>query len=197
MRKLRDICTKNNVLLILDEIQTGFCRTGKKFAFHHEGIKPDAITVGKALGGGCIPISAVLSSRKLLGVFTPGSHGSTFGGNPLACAVGMAAIEVLEDEKLDERAEEMGTYFKDKLLGLQKKSPLIKEVRGIGLLIAIEIVRDKNLKARQITEKLMENGKLAKETHDYTIRYAPPLVIKKEDIDWAYSIIEKVLQSFT
>ena len=109
----------------------------------------------------------------------------------------MAAIDVLEDEKLDERAEEMGTYFKDKLLGLQKKSPLIKEVRGIGLLIAIEIVRDKNLKARQITEKLMENGILAKETHDYTIRFAPPLVIKKEDIDWAYSIIEKVLQSFT
>lgn len=197
LNKLRDICTKNNVLLILDEIQTGFCRTGKKFAFMHEGIKPDAITVGKALGGGCIPVSAVLSSRKLLGVFTPGSHGSTFGGNPLACAVGMAAIDVLEDEKLDERAEELGTYFKDKLLGLQKKAPIIKEVRGIGLLIAIEIVRDKNFKARQITEKLMENGILAKETHEYTIRFAPPLVIKKEDIDWAYSIIEKIILSFT
>lgn len=197
LKQIREACTKNNVLMILDEIQTGFCRTGKKFAFQHENIKPDAITVGKALGGGCIPVSAVLSSRKLLEVFTPGTHGSTFGGNPLACAVGMAAIDVLIDENLDKQAEEMGKYFKDKLLGLQKKSSIIKEVRGIGLLIAIEIIRDKNFKARQITEKLMENGILAKETHEYTIRFAPPLVIKKEDIDWAYSVIEKVILSFT
>ena len=196
LKQLREICSSNNVLLVLDEIQTGFCRTGKKFAFQHEGIKPDAITVGKALGGGCIPISAVLASRKLLGVFTPGSHGSTFGGNPLACAVGMAAIEVLVEEQLDKRADEMGAYFKNKLLDLQKKVPFIKEVRGIGLLIAIEIDRDKNFKARQITEKLMEQGVLAKETHEYTIRFAPPLVIQKEDIDWAYDIIEKVILSF-
>ena len=195
LKKIRDTCTANNVLMILDEIQTGFCRTGKRFAFQHEGIKPDAITVGKALGGGCIPVSAVLSSRKLLGVFTPGSHGSTFGGNPLACAVGMESINVLVDEKLDEQAEELGNYFKEKLLSLKQKTSIIKEVRGIGLLIAIEIVRDKNFKARQITEKLMEKGVLAKETHEYTIRFAPPLVITKEDIDWAYNIIEQVLLS--
>ena len=196
LKQLRDLCTANNVLLVLDEIQTGFCRTGKKFAFQHENIKPDAITVGKALGGGCIPISAVLSSKKLLGVFTPGSHGSTFGGNPLACAVGMAAIDVLVEEQLDKRAAEVGTYFKNKLLDLQKKTSIIKEVRGIGLLIAIEIVRNKNFKARQVTEKLMEHGVLAKETHEYTIRFAPPLVITKEDIDWVYDIIEKVMLSF-
>ena len=196
MKKIREVCTKNNVLFILDEIQTGFCRTGKRFAFQHEGIKPDAITVGKALGGGCIPVSAVLSSKQLLGVFTPGSHGSTFGGNPLACAVGMAAIDVLVDEKLDKQAEEVGNYFKEKLMDLKQKVSIIKEVRGIGLLIAIELVRDKNFKARQVTEKLMENGILAKETHDYTIRFATPLIITKKDIDWAYSIIEKVVMSF-
>ena len=196
LKKIREVCTKNNVLFILDEIQTGFCRTGKRFAFQHEGIKPDAITVGKALGGGCIPVSAVLSSKQLLGVFTPGSHGSTFGGNPLACAVGMAAIDVLVDEKLDKQAEEVGNYFKEKLMDLKQKVSIIKEVRGIGLLIAIELVRDKNFKARQVTEKLMENGILAKETHDYTIRFAPPLIITKKDIDWAYSIIEKVVMSF-
>ena len=196
LKKIREVCTKNNVLFILDEIQTGFCRTGKRFAFQHEGIKPDAITVGKALGGGCIPVSAVLSSKQLLGVFTPGSHGSTFGGNPLACAVGMAAIDVLVDEKLDKQAEEVGNYFKEKLMNLKQKVSIIKEVRGIGLLIAIELVREKNFKARQVTEKLMENGILAKETHDYTIRFAPPLIITNKDIDWAYSIIEKVVMSF-
>lgn len=196
LKNLRKTCTKNNVLFILDEIQTGFCRTGKKFAFEHEDIRPDAITVGKALGGGCIPVSAVLASKKLLEVFTPGSHGSTFGGNPLACAVGMAALDVLIDEELDKNSAELGSYFKDKLIKLQEKTSIIKEVRGLGLFIAVELVRDKGFKARQITEKLMENGVLAKETHEYTIRFAPPLVITKQDIDWAYSIIEKVILSF-
>jgi ornithine--oxo-acid transaminase len=196
LKAIRETCTKNNVLMILDEIQTGFCRTGKTFAFQHEDIKPDAITVGKALGGGILPVSAVLSSKEILGLFTPGSHGSTFGGNPLACVVGMTAIDVLIDEKLDKQSEEVGKYFKDKLLTLKEKTSIIKEIRGLGLFIALELVRDKSFKARQVTEKLMEYGVLAKETHEYTIRFAPPLVITKKDIDWAFDIIEKVILSF-
>lgn len=195
LKAVREVCTKNNVLLILDEIQTGFCRTGKRFAFMHEGIQPDMITVGKALGGGVLPVSAALSSKEVMKVITPGTHGSTFGGNPLACAVGEAAIDVLVEEKLDERATELGNYFREQLSGLVEESPLVQEVRGKGLLLAIELDRSKGVVARQITMVLKERGILAKETHTYIIRFAPPLVITKEDIDWATKHIREAILS--
>src|SRR5208337_2913986 len=191
LRKVRDICTKNNVLLILDEIQTGFCRTGKMFCFQYEGVKPDILLVAKALGGGIMPISAVLSSKEVMSVFTPGSHGSTFGGNPLACAIGIAALDVLIDEKLDKRATKLGAYFMKRLK--EMNNPLFKEVRGKGLLIAVELTKEAG-PARKYTEALMRNGLLAKETHDTTIRFAPPLIIKKEEIDTAISIIKKTIK---
>jgi len=191
LKQVREICTKNNVLLMLDEIQTGFCRTGKMFCFQHEGIKPDILLVAKALGGGIMPISAVLTSREIMSVFTPGSHGSTFGGNPLACAVGEAALDVLIDEKLDKRAAKLGPYFMKRLKEL--KNPLFKEVRGKGLLIAVELTKDAG-PARKHNEALMRNGLLAKETHDTTIRFAPPLIIKKEEIDTAIEIIKKTIK---
>ena len=191
LKKVREICTKNHVLLMLDEIQTGFCRTGRMFCFMHEGIKPDILLVGKALGGGLMPISAVLSSKEIMSVFTPGSHGSTFGGNPLACAIGTAALAVLVDEELDRRSEELGSYFMKQLQNLN--NPLFKEIRGRGLLIAVELTPEAG-PARKYTEALMRNGLLAKETHESTIRFAPPLVIKKEEIDEAIRIIEKVLR---
>jgi len=191
LKQVREICTKNNVLLMLDEIQTGFCRTGKMFCFQHEGIKPDILLVAKALGGGIMPISAVLTSKEIMSVFTPGSHGSTFGGNPLACAVGEAALDVLIDEKLDKRAAKHGAYFMKRLKELQ--NPFFKEVRGKGLLIAVELTKDAG-PARKHTEALMRNGLLAKETHDTTIRFAPPLIIKKEEIDEAIEIIKKTMK---
>jgi ornithine--oxo-acid transaminase len=190
LKKVREICTKHNVLFIADEIQTGFCRTGKMFCFQHDGIKPDVMLVAKALGGGIVPVSAVLSSKEIMGVFTPGTHGSTFGGNPFACAVATAALDVLLDEKLDKRAEEMGAYFMAQLNGL--KNPLFKEVRGKGLLIAVQLT-EKAGPARKYTEALMRNGLLAKETHTTTIRFAPPLVITKEQIDEAVAVIKKVI----
>jgi ornithine--oxo-acid transaminase len=190
LKKVREICTKHNVLLVVDEIQTGFCRTGKMFCFQHDGIKPDVMLVAKALGGGIVPVSAVLASKEIMGVFTPGTHGSTFGGNPFACAVATAALDVLLDEKLDKRAEEMGNYFMKKLRELQ--NPLFKEVRGKGLLIAVQLT-EKAGPARKYTEELMRNGLLAKETHTTTIRFAPPLVITKEQIDEAVGIIKKVI----
>ena len=162
LKKVREICTKNNVLLMLDEIQTGFCRTGKMFCFQHEGIKPDILLVAKALGGGLMPISAVLSSKEIMSVFTPGSHGSTFGGNPLACAIGMAALDVLIDEKLDERSAKLGAYFMKRLKELN--NPMFKEIRGKGLLIAVDLQKEAG-PARKYTEALMRNGLLAKETH--------------------------------
>ncbi len=191
LRKVRDICTKNNVLLMLDEIQTGFCRTGKMFCFQYEGVKPDILLVAKALGGGIMPISAVLSSKEIMSVFTPGSHGSTFGGNPLACAIGIAALDVLIDEKLDKRATKLGAYFMKRLK--EMNNPLFKEVRGKGLLIAVELTKEAG-PARKYTEALMRNGLLAKETHDTTIRFAPPLIIKKEEIDTAIGIIKKTIK---
>jgi len=191
LRKVRDICTKNNVLLMLDEIQTGFCRTGKMFCFQYEGVKPDILLVAKALGGGIMPISAVLSSKEIMSVFTPGSHGSTFGGNPLACAIGIAALDVLIDEKLDKRATKLGAYFMKRLK--EMNNPLFKEVRGKGLLIAVELTKEAG-PARKYAEALMRNGLLAKETHDTTIRFAPPLIIKKEEIDTAISIIKKTIK---
>ncbi|OGR65070.1 MAG: ornithine--oxo-acid transaminase [Elusimicrobia bacterium GWB2_63_22] len=182
-----DLCKANRVLFVADEIQTGFGRTGKKFACDYENVKPDMITMGKALGGGVLPISAVVSSKEVLGVFNPGDHGSTFGGNPLACAVAREALKVLTEEKLVENSYEMGKYFTDKLRSIKGKH--IKEVRGKGLLIGVEM----DCAARPYCEQLMALGLLAKETHDHVIRFAPPLVITQKEIDWAFRRIKKVL----
>ena len=187
LKRAAEICRKNRVLLIADEIQSGLGRTGKLFAFEHEGIRPDAVIIGKALAGGFYPVSAVLASKEVLGVFHPGDHGSTFGGNPLGCAVARAALQVLVDEKLIERSAELGDYFLKKLQGLS--SPDIHEVRGKGLWIGIEL----NTPARPFCEGLKQLGVLCKETHDVVIRIAPPLVITKPEIDWAFDRIAKVL----
>ncbi|MDD4308204.1 MAG: ornithine--oxo-acid transaminase [Thermoplasmata archaeon] len=191
LKEIRSICKKHNVLLMLDEVQTGFCRTGRMFCFQHEGIKPDILLVGKALGGGMMPVSAAIASKEIMSVMTPGDHGSTFGGNPLACAIGTASLEVLIDEKLDQKAAEMGAYFMEKLRAIKNKK--IKTVRGMGLLIAIELTPEAG-PARQYTEALKDNGLLAKETHQTTIRFAPPLVITRKEIDKAVRIIRRVLK---
>ena len=182
------ICRQNRVLFIADEIQSGLGRTGKLFAFMHENIRPDAVIVGKALSGGFYPVSAVLASKEVLGVFNPGDHGSTFGGNPLACAVARTALRVLVEEKMVERSAENGAYFLERLRTL--RSPDLKEVRGIGLWIGIEL----KSKARPYCEKLKDEGILCKETHDHVIRIAPPLVIKRDEIDWAFERIKKVIE---
>ncbi|MEO0238377.1 MAG: ornithine--oxo-acid transaminase [candidate division WOR-3 bacterium] len=191
-KAIREITKKHNVLLMADEIQTGFGRTGTLFAMDREGVKPDILIVGKALGGGVYPVSAILANNDVMDVFRPGDHGSTFGGNPLAAAVGMAAIDVIIEERLPERAEELGNYFMKRLREIN--SPYVKEVRGRGLLIGVEIKKEYGT-ARPFCEKLMELGILAKETHDQVIRFAPPLVITKEEIDWALERIEKVLKA--
>lgn len=192
LKKVAEICKKHNVLLIVDEIQTGLCRTGRKFAFQHEeGVRPDMVIIGKALSGGFYPISAVLADADLMGLFQPGEHGSTFGGNPLAAAIGRAAIGVLRDEKLDERADELGNYFIEQLSEIPSKH--VKEVRGRGLLIGVELHPAAG-GARRFCEALKSRGILAKETHDHVIRFAPPLVIDKETIDWALPKIREVLQ---
>jgi ornithine--oxo-acid transaminase len=193
LKGLRKICDEKGILLVIDEIQTGFGRTGKMFAFEHEGIKPDVLCVGKALGGGLYPVSAALSSREIMSVFTPGSHGSTFGGNPLGSAIASAALDVLVDEDLCERSVEMGAYFVKKLKELN--CPRIKEIRAKGLLIGAEFHLGPGETVRPVCEKLMENGVLAKDTHEKTIRFAPPLVISKEEIDWAMERIGKVFAS--
>jgi ornithine--oxo-acid transaminase len=190
LREAKSVCEKHNVLLMLDEIQTGFCRTGKMFAWMHEETKPDILMVGKALGGGVYPVSAALASKDIMSVIGPGDHGSTFGGNPLACAVATAALDVLIDEKLDKRAEVMGERFRKGLRAL--RSDKVKEVRGMGLLNAIEIKPGAG-KARGYTEKLKGLGVLAKETHEVTIRFAPPLVISDDQIDW---LVEKIGEAF-
>lgn len=190
LKGLADIAEAHNILLGVDEIQTGLCRTGKLFAFMHDGIDPDIIIMGKALGGGVFPVSAIAANRDILGVFEPGSHGSTFGGNPLGCAVAIAAIDVLLDEKMADRAAELGTYFMDQLKAMN--SDKIKLVRGKGLLIGV-VLHDSAGKARQYTSRLKEKGLLCKETHDWIIRFAPPLVIKREEIDWAMEKIREVL----
>jgi len=189
-KKIREITKKYNVLLIADEIQTGFGRTGTLFAMDREGVKPDILVVGKALGGGIYPVSAILADDDIMDVFKPGDHGSTFGGNPLASAVGMASLEVILEEKLPERAEELGNYFMEELRKIN--SPYVKEVRGRGLLVGVEIKKE-IATARPFCEKLMKLGILAKETHEQVIRFAPPLIIKKEEIDWALERIRKVL----
>ncbi|MFA6093740.1 MAG: ornithine--oxo-acid transaminase [Elusimicrobiota bacterium] len=190
LQQVRNLCTKNGVLLMFDEIQTGLGRTGKMFAFEHENVRPDVLILGKALGGGILPISAVLASREVMGVFKPGDHGSTFGGNPLACAVSRAALRILEDDGLVEHANELGEYLMERLCEIQ--SPHIKEIRGKGLLIGIELKPEAG-GARRFCEMLMAEGMLCKETHEHVIRLAPPLVIDKKEIDWACARIKKVL----
>ncbi len=188
LKEAAAICRENRVLLIADEIQAGLGRTGKLFAYMHEGITPDVVIVGKALSGGFYPVSAVLASKEVLGVFHPGDHGSTFGGNPLACAIARAALRVLVDENLVHRSAELGDYFLTKLKTLQ--SPHIREVRGRGLWIAIEL----DVAARPYCEALQKLGILCKETHEHVIRIAPPLVISREEIFWAFERIKKVVE---
>lgn len=191
LKEAEKICKENNVLMVADEIQTGLGRTGKLFCYNWEGINPDVLIVGKALGGGIMPISAVLANKDIMGVFTPGEHGSTFGGNPLACEIAIAAMDVLIEDKLIDRSNEMGEYFMTKLKTLT--SPLIKEVRGKGLLIGLELKKEAG-GARKYCEELMKLGLLCKETHDNVIRFAPPLVITKQEIDWAFEQILKVIK---
>lgn len=186
--RVRELCTANNVTLILDEIQTGLGRTGKLLAEEHEGIEADVTLIGKALSGGFYPVSAVLSNSEVLGVLKPGQHGSTFGGNPLACAVARAALKVLTEEGMIENAETMGNYFLEGLRSI--RSNIVKEVRGRGLMLAIELEPEAG-GARQYCYALKDRGLLAKDTHDHTIRFAPPLVITREEVDWAVSQIEK------
>ncbi len=187
IKEAYEICQKNNVLLIADEIQTGFGRTGKLFACDHEGVKPDITIVGKALSGGFYPVSAVLADQNVLGLFHPGDHGSTFGGNPLGAAVGRAALKALVEENMVECSHELGEYFKGRLERLE--SDHIKEVRGKGLFIGVEL----HTPSRRFCEALQERGILCKETHENVIRFAPPLVIQREEIDWAMEHIEQVL----
>jgi len=193
LRDMRRICTEKGILLILDEIQTGFARTGKMFAFQHENIKPDILCVGKALGGGLYPVSASLSTREIMSVFSPGSHGSTFGGNPLACAIAEESLNVLLDEKLAERSTEMGAYFVKRLKEIKSKK--IKAIRSKGLLIGVEFHLGPKETVRPLCEKLMAKGVLAKDTHEKTIRFAPPLVISKDEIDWAMERIREVFDA--
>ncbi len=190
LKKVAEICKKNNVLFIADEIQTGLGRTGKLFASHYEDVRPDVVIVGKALSGGFYPVSAVLADKALLGLFKPGEHGSTFGGNPLGAAVARAALRVIRDEKLAERSQKLGEYFMEQLSEIP--SPHVKEVRGKGLLIGVELKPEAG-GARRFCEALQARGILAKETHDHVIRFAPPLVIDKETIDWALPSIRDVL----
>ncbi len=188
LRQVAEICRQNNVLLMVDEIQSGLGRTGKLFAYMHEGVTPDVVIVGKALSGGFYPVSAVLSSREILGVFKPGDHGSTFGGNPLACAIARAALRVIVDEDLPARSAELGEYAMNYLKGV--RSPHIVELRGKGLWIGIEL----NRPARPFCEALKQRGVLCKETHSSVIRLAPPLVIDKADLDWGLAHIRAVLE---
>jgi len=190
LAQAKAICEKNRVVFILDEIQTGLGRTGRLLAEEYDHVEADLTLIGKALSGGFYPISAVLSNIEVLGVLRPGEHGSTFGGNPLACAVARTALKVLVEEGMIENAEKMGDYFSASLRKI--KSPLVKEVRGKGLLIGVELHPESG-GARRFCETLMAKGVLCKETHENMVRFAPPLVIKKEDIDWALERIEPVL----
>lgn len=186
LKKAYEICQKNRVLFVADEIQTGLGRTGRLFACDWENVIPDMYIIGKALGGGVIAVSAVAADREILGVFQPGTHGSTFGGNPLGAATSIAAMEVMEEDHLTQRSEELGKYLLDKLMTIT--NPVIREVRGRGLFIGVELTG----KARPYCEKLKDLGLLCKETHENTIRLAPPLVITKDELDWAFERIQKV-----
>lgn len=187
LKKVREICTRHRVLFVADEIQTGLGRTGKNFCWEWDGAKPDAVIVGKALAGGFYPVSAFIADEEVMGVFNPGDHGSTFGGNPLGAAIGRASLAVIVDEKLADRARDLGDWFMGELKKIE--SPNVKEVRGKGLLIGVEMTGA----ARPYCEALMERGILAKETHDHVVRFAPPLVVEKKDLEWALTQIAEVL----
>jgi len=192
--EVRELCTKNNVLMILDEVQSGLGRTGKMFAFEHSNIQPDGLILGKALGGGFMPVSCFLSSSEVMQWLTPGSHGSTFGGNPLAAAIGKRALELLEEESLIENSRVLGEYFKNALINM--KSEIILDVRGKGLWIGVEI--DSNyISGKELSNLLLKKGILSKETHETVIRFAPPLVITKDEIDWAINIIKETLKNIS
>ena len=190
LSRTAEICRERRIAFMGDEIQTGLGRTGKLFAEEHEGIESDLTLIGKALSGGFYPISAVLSNKEALSIFQPGDHGSTFGGNPLACAVAREALKVIEDEKLIEKSLFLGHYLKESLRNIL--SPYVKEVRGMGLLIGVELKKSAG-GARKFCEALMGKGILCKETHKHVIRFAPPLTITKEELDWALERIESVL----
>jgi ornithine--oxo-acid transaminase len=190
LQAVREICSECNVLMMADEIQTGLGRTGRLFACDHEDVVPDVMILGKALSGGAYPVSVVLSSREVLSVFKPGDHGSTFGGNPLGCAVARTALKVLVEEGMIENSAQMGEYFQERLVEIN--SPHIKEVRGKGLLIGVELHPDAG-GARRFCEALLARSVLAKETHTHVIRFAPPLIISREEIDWALDRIQDVL----
>ena len=192
LKQLRQICTEKNVLLIMDEIQTGLGRTGKLLACDHEGVRPDIVILGKALSGGFYPVSAILADRPIMGLFRPGEHGSTFGGNPLGAAVARTALKVLVEEALIENSAKMGEYFQDQLSEIS--SPYIQEVRGKGLLVGVELKTSAG-GARRFCEALAGKGILAKDTHQNVIRFAPPLVIDRETLDWAIPRIREVLQN--
>jgi ornithine--oxo-acid transaminase len=192
LEEVRDICTRHNILMVTDEIQTGLGRTGQLFASDWESVQPDLVTIGKALSGGMMPVSAVLGSREVLGLFRPGSHGSTFGGNPLGCAVAREALNIVVDEELPRRARELGDDLQARLRALD--SPLIREIRGRGLLIGVEL-RPEAGHARHLVEALKDQGVLVKDTHGTIIRLAPPLVIRREEIDFLLDRIQAVLVS--
>ncbi len=187
------ICKARNVLLIVDEVQTGLGRTGKLFAIDHEGVKPDGIILGKALGGGLLPVSAFCARESVMGVFKPGDHGSTFGGNALGAAVGIAALEVLADEKLSERAATMGAYLLKRLQAIS--SPVVTDVRGKGLLIGVEL-DSRHVSARQFVETLLKHGVLSKDTHGTVARFAPPLIVDREQLDWGVARIRDALAEY-
>ena len=193
LTKIRELCDKNNALFIADEVQTGFCRTGKRFAWQHEGARPDIMCLGKALGGGVMPVSAIVADHKVMKVFTPGTHGSTFGGNPLSSAVALAALEVLEDEKLEEHAEAMGKIFRAEIAKI--KCPKMVTVRGKGLLNAV--VFEKGFEAWDVCLALRDAGLLAKQTHGNIIRFAPPLVITEKELHEAVAIIKSVFEKIS
>ena len=192
--EVRDICTKHNVLMILDEIQSGLGRTGKLFAYQHSNIQPDGLILGKALGGGFMPVSCFLSSEEVLHWMNPGSHGSTFGGNPLAAAIAKRSLELLEEDGLIENSRVMGQYFKESLLNMNSK--IIKEIRGKGLWLGVEIDPEL-ISGKDLSKMCLEHGILCKETHETTIRYAPPLVINKDELDWGLDKIKEVFDKIT
>lgn len=194
LERLREITNEHNCLLMVDEIQSGLGRTGKMFAYEHEGVRPDVVIVGKALSGGFYPVSGILADDPVMGVFHPGEHGSTYGGNPMAAAVGRAALRVLVDERMVENSAEMGEYFMSRLRRIESRH--VKEVRGVGLWIGIELHREAG-GARRFCEALQHEGLLCKETHDHVIRIAPPLIIKREEIDWAVERLERVLTTLS
>ncbi len=191
LSQMRKLCTEKNVLMVMDEVQSGLGRTGKMFAWQHENAKPDLLILGKALGGGVLPVSAVVGTKEVMGLFVPGSHGSTFGGNPLACAVGLEALNVLIEENMVENSAKLGAYMLEQMKGIN--SPLIREVRGKGLWIGVDFEPGK-VSARTVCERMMARGILSKETHETVVRFAPPLIISKEQIDWALGQFREVLR---